>query len=123
MIEGTSIIRPSKPLKLDNVYQKQKKRRNCRQRTAIEPIIGHLKQDHRAEVNFLKEAIGNEINFILAASAFNYKKLMKKLRAKALWLYSKLEILITSNEVQIKMKDVELLSIINRPFYGMTNYY
>ena len=45
-VENTSIIRPSKPLKRDNTYQKQRKRTHCRRRVAIEPIIGHFKQDH-----------------------------------------------------------------------------
>lgn len=89
-VENTSIIRPSKPLKRDNTYQKQRKRKHCRRRAAIEPIIGHLKQDHRAMVNYLKGKTGDKINFILSASGFNYKKLMKKLRAIALWLYTKL---------------------------------
>ena len=90
-IEGTTIIRPSKPLKRDNAYQKQKKRKHCRRRAAIEPIIGHLKKDHRAIINYLKGTTGDQINFIMAASGFNYKKLMKKLKAIAFWLYSKVE--------------------------------
>ena len=89
-VESTSIIRPSKPLKRDNAYQKRKKRKHCRRRAAIEPIIGHLKQDHRAAINYLKGKTGDKINFIMSASGFNYKKLMKKLRARALWLYTKL---------------------------------
>jgi len=90
--EGTTIIRPSKPLKRDNTYQKRKKRKHCRRRAAIEPIIGHIKQDHRAAINYLKGKIGDKINFIMSASGFNYKKLMKKLRAIALWLYAKMEL-------------------------------
>lgn len=92
-IESTTIIKPSKPLKRDNTYQRKKKRQHCRRRAAIEPIIGHLKQDHRVARNFLKGTIGDQINFVMAASAFNYKKLMKKLRAKALWLYTPMNIL------------------------------
>ncbi|MBN4065872.1 hypothetical protein JYT51_00900, partial [Candidatus Amoebophilus asiaticus] len=47
--------------------------------------IGHLKQDHRVVINYLKGQIGDSINFILAASAFNFKKLMGKLKEEALW--------------------------------------
>ncbi len=86
-VEGTTIVKPSKPLKSDNAYQKRKKRKHCRRRAAIEPVIGHVKHDHRAARNFLKGSVGDQINFVMAASAFNYKKLMKKLRAKALWLF------------------------------------
>ena len=88
-VENTSIIRPSKPLKRDNTYEKQRKRKHCRRRAAIEPIIGHFKQDHRVASNYLKGKTGDKINFIMATCGFNYKKLMKKLRVNALWLYTK----------------------------------
>jgi len=41
------VLLPKPPLKKDNSYQRQKKRRLCQKRAAIEPIIGHLKQDFR----------------------------------------------------------------------------
>ena len=72
-VNSTKIIRPSKPLKRDNQYQRKKKRKHCRRRAAIEPIIGHLKSDHRASRNFLKGHIGSTINFMMAASGFNFK--------------------------------------------------
>lgn len=89
-VKETEIIRPSKPLKRDNTYQRRKKKKHCRRRAAIEPIIGHLKSDHLVARNFLKGQVGDAINFIMAASTFNYKKLMKKLRATALWLQTKI---------------------------------
>lgn len=95
-IKSTDIIKPSKPVKRDNTYQKKKKRQHCKRRAAIEPIIGHIKHDHRAVRNYLKGVSGDQINFVMAASAFNYKKLMKKLRAKALWFYDELIILTQS---------------------------
>lgn len=86
-IENTQIIRPSKPLKRDTVYQKRKKRRHCKRRAAIEPVISHLKADHRVARNFLKGTIGDEINFLMAASAFNFKKWMDNLSKKLLALW------------------------------------
>ena len=53
------------------------KKRNFKRRAAIEPIIGHLKQDHRMERNYLKGFIGDQINLLLAATAFNLKKWMR----------------------------------------------
>lgn len=38
----TEVILPAPPLKKDNRYQRDKKRKRCRRRAAIEPIIGHL---------------------------------------------------------------------------------
>ena len=86
-IGDTQIYIPSPPKKKDTPYQKSKKRKKFRRRAAIEPIIGHLKQDHRVVINYLKGQIGDSINFILAASAFNFKKLMGKLKEEALWLF------------------------------------
>lgn len=90
-VGGTQINIPKPPLKKDNAYQKRKKRKHFRRRAAIEPIIGHLKSDHRAARNFLKGQIGDAINFTMAAAGFNYKKLMVKLKESVLWLYSYLK--------------------------------
>lgn len=43
-------------------------------RISIEPIIGHLKSDHRLSRNFLKSAYGDEINPLCSAAAFNFMK-------------------------------------------------
>ena len=73
-VNGTEIILPKKPLKRDNRYQRDKKRKQCRRRAAIEPIIGHLKSDYRLSRNFLKGIEGDEINLLLAATAWNLRK-------------------------------------------------
>ena len=46
-VNGAQIILPGKALKRDTRYQRDKKRKQCRRRAAIEPIIGHLKSDYR----------------------------------------------------------------------------
>lgn len=74
MVTNTQINIPKPPLKKDSDYQKQKKRKHFRRRAAIEPIIGHLKSDHRAARNFLKGQTGDIINFMMAAAGFNFKK-------------------------------------------------
>ncbi len=73
---GISISIPGTVLKRDSKYQKEIKREKFRRRAAIEPVIGHLKSDHRMAINYLKGFIGDEINLLLAASAFNLKKWM-----------------------------------------------
>ena len=99
----TQINIPKPPLKKDNAYQKRKKRKHFRRRAAIEPVIGHLKSDHRAARNFLKGQIGDSINFIMAAAGFNFKKLMVKLKETVLWLYFYLKNMLDSepNENQL----------------------
>jgi hypothetical protein len=42
--------------------------------TAIEPIIGHLKSDFRLSRNLLKGQVGDEINVLMAACAWNLRK-------------------------------------------------
>jgi len=73
---GITISIPGTVLKRDTKYQKEVKREKFRRRAAIEPVIGHLKSDHRMQINYLKGFIGDEINLLLAASAFNLKKWM-----------------------------------------------
>lgn len=73
---GTTISIPSTPLKRDTEHQKQKKREKFKRRAAIEPIIGHLKSDYRLSRNYLKGFIGDQINLLLAATAWNLKKWM-----------------------------------------------
>jgi IS5 family transposase len=74
IVNDCEIILPGKALKKDNHYQREKKRKRCRRRAAIEPIIGHLKSDYRLSRNFLKGILGDEINLLLAAAAWNIKK-------------------------------------------------
>jgi IS5 family transposase len=80
-VDGTVICIPDSPKKRDTKYQKEQKRKKFRRRAAIEPIIGHVKSDHRMERNYLKGFIGDEINLLLAASAFNLKKWMNNFLA------------------------------------------
>ena len=53
-----------------------------KRRAAVEPSIGHLKNEHRLERNRLKGVAGNAINAILAAAAMNFHKLLG-----AFWRY------------------------------------
>ena len=52
-------------------------KRHLKKRSIIEPVIGHMKQDHRLGVNYLGSKIGDEINPLLAASAFNLRKAIR----------------------------------------------
>lgn len=48
-----------------------------KRRAAVEPSIGHLKQDHRMDRCRLKGCIGDQINAILSAVGMNFMKLMR----------------------------------------------
>ena len=85
-VGDTAIILPSKALKKDNRYQRDKKRKLCRRRAAIEPIIGHLKSDFRLSRNRLKGQVGDEINALMAACAWNLRKWLVFCHVCYLWL-------------------------------------
>ena len=52
-----------------------------KRRASIEPIIGHLKTDHRLCRNYLKGWLGDEMNVILAAAGWNLRRLLRRLSA------------------------------------------
>lgn len=52
-------------------------KRKLKSRTAIEPVIGHLKQDHRLGRNFLLGSSGDQINAVMAGCAFNLRKILR----------------------------------------------
>ena len=65
---------------------KQKRRvtpqikREMKRRSAIEPVIGHLKEEHRMGRNYLAHRHGDANNAILAAAGYNFRRLIRWLR-------------------------------------------
>ena len=59
--------------------------RFMKRRTAIEPIIGHLKSEHRLERYRLEGTLGNAVNALLSAAAMNFGKLLKWV--EQFWLF------------------------------------
>ncbi|MGH9914803.1 MAG: IS5 family transposase [Pyrinomonadaceae bacterium] len=58
----------------------QKIKRQMRRRSAIEPVIGHLKSGHRMGRNYLWRRAGDAINPVLAAAGYNFRLLIRWLR-------------------------------------------
>lgn len=81
-ILGVAIIIPQPVTSQTGQYQKTKMRKRFRGRAGIEPRIGHLKFDHRMWRNFLKGTLGDELNTILAATAFNLKRFLNRVKAR-----------------------------------------
>src|SRR5262249_37998926 len=52
-------------------------RREMRRRAAIEPVIGHLKEDHRMGRNYLTGRDGDRFNAVLAAAGYNFSLLLR----------------------------------------------
>ena len=55
-------------------------KREMRRRSAVEPVIGHLKSGHRMERNYLAHRAGDAANAVLAAAGYNFSLLLKWLR-------------------------------------------
>ena len=51
-------------------------RKGFKRRAAIEPVIGHLKEDNRMHRNHYKGMAGDSINATLSAAGFNFRKLL-----------------------------------------------
>jgi IS5 family transposase len=55
-------------------------KREMRRRSAVEPVIGHLKSEHRMGHNYLWHRQGDAINAVLAAAGYNFRLLLRWLR-------------------------------------------
>jgi IS5 family transposase len=75
-VRGTRIEIPKPFNKSLNGYQQQQLKNGFKRRAAIEPRIGHLKEDHRLSRNYYKGIKGDNINVMLAAAAMNFKRMM-----------------------------------------------
>lgn len=51
-----------------------------KRRTAIQPIIGHMKMDGRLDRNPLKGALGDAMHAVLSGAGHNIRLLLKNLR-------------------------------------------
>ncbi len=52
-------------------------RREMRRRAAVEPVIGHVKAEHRMDRNYLKGRDGDRANAVLAAAGYNFSLLIR----------------------------------------------
>ena len=81
-VNGTQILILDSPKPSESRYQRRKKHKLFCKRAGIEPTIGHLKADHRLGRNFYKGVVGDAVNILMAAAAYNFKRAMRVL----LWL-------------------------------------
>jgi len=52
-------------------------KRELRRRSAVEPVIGHLKAEHRMGRNYLWFRRGDTANAVLAAAGYNFRRLIR----------------------------------------------
>jgi IS5 family transposase len=63
-------------------------KRELRRRSAVEPVIGHLKAEHRMGRNHLAHSAGDAANAILAAVGYNFRRLLAWLRLLFAFLFA-----------------------------------
>jgi len=56
-------------------------KKELRRRSAIEPVIGHCKDDGHLDRNYLKGRNGDRINAVMSAVGYNFRLILKWLRA------------------------------------------
>lgn len=99
----TDIVIPGKLPAYATNHQKQKIRKYFRARAGIEPVIGHVKHDHRMIRNYLSGTQGDAINTLLAATGFNMMKMLRRIKAESinfcLYLLATLE-----NNIKLKIQ-------------------
>jgi IS5 family transposase len=61
-------------------------KRELKRRSAIEPMIGHAKNDGRLGRNYLLGQHGDKINALLAAAGHNLRLILNKLRLLFAWI-------------------------------------
>ncbi|MEO6191001.1 MAG: IS5 family transposase [Saprospiraceae bacterium] len=90
-VRGTKINSP-RIKSTDSQKEKQRLRKGFRRRAAIEPIIAHLKSDYRMYRNYYKGIVGDQINVLLAAAAWNFKRMINKWKNNPLFdLFSNIQ--------------------------------
>jgi len=55
-------------------------KREMRRRAAVEPVVGHIKNEHRMDRNYLAHSSGDALNAVLAAMGYNFRLLLNWLR-------------------------------------------
>ncbi len=56
-------------------------KKELRRRSAIEPVIGHCKEDGHLDRNYLKGRQGDQINAVMSAVGYNFRLILKWLKA------------------------------------------
>ena len=75
-------------------------KRLLKRRQAIEPIIGHLKQDHRMDRCHLKGEMGDRLHAVLCAAGYNIKWLLRMIAKKGVTFAKHLFLRLFGHEYQ-----------------------
>ena len=77
-VGSTEVSIPTSGSPGQSYYETRKVKKKFCKRAGIEPVIGHLKSDHRMMRNYLKGTLGDVVNTLMAATAYNMRHWMNK---------------------------------------------
>ena len=86
-------------------------RREMKRRAAVEPVIGHVKAEHRMDRNYLKGRVGDRVNAVLAAAGFNFGLLLR-------WLAELLRTILRAFAETPRRHKGSLKSAVGRVLHG-----
>ncbi len=55
-------------------------KKELKRRSAIEPVIGHMKSEGKLDRNYLSGELGDKINALLCGAGHNIRIILRKLR-------------------------------------------
>jgi IS5 family transposase len=76
-------------------------KRELRRRSAVEPVIGHLKSEHRMGRNYLWHRAGDATNAVLAAVGYNFRRLLRWLGLLLRQILAHLPLDFSSSQAEI----------------------
>jgi IS5 family transposase len=109
-INGIKIQLPKPFSKKQTDYEKRRLKEAYKRRAAIEPVIGHIKTDHRLGRNFYKGVEGDSINILLSAAAFNFKRMMNKYKISFLQFFESIISSIFCLHINLRMTPTPVFS-------------
>ena len=98
-LEGVEILHRGKPKRLTRRQWSWVKRRQ-----AIEPVIGHLKEDCRLRRNPLKGALGDALHVLACAAGYNLRWLLRWIALFCRSIYRFITALVVSLHPEIRMQ-------------------
>ena len=80
-------------------------KKKLKRRSAVEPVIGHMKNDGRLGRNFLKGAAGDAMNTLLCGAGYNLRKILRQLALLCARSGINLNWLLMSNSPNLQLGD------------------
>ena len=90
-------------------------KKSLKRRQAIEPIIGHLKADHRMNRCHLKGSLGDSLHAVLCAAGFNIRWLLRMTAKKGIGLLLRLLQVAALGQIALQLRQIFLYQPNSNP--------